>query len=133
MVLFHEVGQEVQHSKITFAAAGPLEDLLICAGVSRHGGWGGQEGVQQHSVGQCSQAALQVQQVGVSSADAGMGIGQPPDERAGVGWALQGPLIQVQQSQITTVLSQRMKNGGGCSGGGSEEEENNKDDLRLHS
>lgn len=91
----------------------------------------GQERVQQHSVGQRGQAALQVQQKGEASPDAGVRVGQSADERAGVGWAPQGPLIQVQQSQITTVLGQRLKNGAGGSGGRSEEEENNKHALRL--
>lgn len=40
--------------------------------------------VQQSLVGQSSQAALQVQQVGEASADAGVGVGQSADEGAGV-------------------------------------------------
>ncbi|KAG7234815.1 hypothetical protein INR49_003962, partial [Caranx melampygus] len=56
------------------------------------------ERVEQSLVGQCGQAALQVQQVGDASAEAAVRVGQSADERAAVGRAAQSPLVQVSRS-----------------------------------
>lgn len=90
MALFDEVGQEMHHAQVVLAAAKPsceqevvsLRAVLLsgCLRTFRQGS----EGVQQSLVGQCSQAALQVQQVGGAPADACVRVGQPADDGAGV-------------------------------------------------
>lgn len=123
MALFDEVRQEAHHAQIVLAAAEPPreQEVLSFATVLPPGGlWtleSGVERVEQSLVGQGSQAALQVQQVGEASADASVRVGQSVDERAGVRRTVQRPLVQVQQGQVATVASQRVKNTGRRAGG----------------
>lgn len=90
MALFDEVGQKMHHGQVILAAAKSsceqevvsLRTLLLPSSL-----WTfrrGSESVQQSLVGQCSQTALQVQQVGGASADACVRVGQPAHDGAGV-------------------------------------------------
>lgn len=76
VALRDQVSQKVHHSKIIFTAAELwclLQVLFLGDGSVKLGSSG--EGLQQHPVGQRSQAALQVQQVGEAAADAGVRVG----------------------------------------------------------
>lgn len=90
MVLFDEVGQEVYYAQVILAAADSLceQEVLslrtVLLSSSLRTFRRGFEGVQQSLVGQCTQAALQVQQVGAAPADACVRVGQPADDGAGV-------------------------------------------------
>lgn len=70
-----------------------------------------------------------MQQVGEASADASVRVGQSVDEGAGVRRTVQRPLVQVQQGQIATVASQRVKNTGRGAGGGSGPKEDATEEL----
>lgn len=88
MALFDEVRQVMHHPQIILTAAesSRQQEVVFLGHVFAPGGvWTlFCECVQQSLVGQCGQAALQVQQVGDAAADAGVRVGQSADERARV-------------------------------------------------
>lgn len=118
-----QVGQKVHHAQVVLAAVTPRQQEVVPqdgAGPpppppsgGAHALQLGAEGVEQRLIGQRAQAALQVQQVGEAAADAGLGGGQPGEERAGVGRTLKRPLVQVQQPQVPTVAAQGVEDAGG--------------------
>lgn len=90
MALFDEVRQEMHHAQVVLTAAESSreQEVLSFRTVRPPSSlWTLQSRVkcvEQSLVGQCSQAALQVQQVGVASSDASVRVGQPVDEGARV-------------------------------------------------
>lgn len=118
MVLFDEVRQERHHPRVAVAAAvssSRQEAVLVPVASALVGR---EAGEHQGLVGQRGQAALQVQQVGAAAADSGVGVRQFVQEGAGVGRTAQSPLVQIQQRQVTAVVSQRVDDAGGGSGWG---------------
>lgn len=119
MAPFNEVREKAHHTQVVFAVAAPPSErhVFSWSNTSVVGGAGGArrrgaERVQQSLVCQRRQAALQVQEVGGAAADAHVGVGQSADQHAGVGRRAQRLLVQVQQGQIATVASQRVKHSG---------------------
>lgn len=116
MALCNKVRQKVHHFKIIFTAAeswctlGVLfrVDVSSCDFLKTRSSC---KGLEQDLVGQCSEAALQVQQVGDAPADASVRIGQDIYKGSSVRRTAQGLLIKIQQSDVTSELSQRLKNG----------------------
>lgn len=89
MALLDEVRQEVHHAQVVFAAVTSRQQEVVPQdGALPTGGIQvlqlRAERVEQSLIGQCAQAALQVQQVGGAAADAGVRVSQPVDERARV-------------------------------------------------
>lgn len=90
MALFDEVRQEMHHAQVVLTAAESSreQEVLSFRTVRPPSSlWTLQSRVkcvEQSLVGQCSQAALQVQQVGDASSDASVRVGQPVDEGARV-------------------------------------------------
>lgn len=68
--------------------------------------------MHQYVIDQRSKAALQMLQVGDAPGDTSVRIGQSAEKRTRVRRAPQRPLVEVQQSHITTVATQRRKDGG---------------------
>lgn len=83
MVLLDEVRQEVHHAHVVVAVTSRQQEVIPQSGALSSGGVQAlqvaAESVQQRLIGQCGQAALQVQQVGDAALDSGLRVGEPVD------------------------------------------------------
>lgn len=121
VMLLDEVRQEVHHAHVVAAVTSRQKEVIPQGGALPSGGVQtlqvGAECVEQRLIGERDQAALQVQQVGRAAQDAGVSVGEPVDERAGVRRTVERPLVQVQQRQVPMVAGQRVEDTGRCGGG----------------